>query len=280
MSVKSKMTALASAIRQKAGKTGALTIDGMISAVNSITVGSGGGGVTLPTLNNPGSAEDLIVGKELIDATGTKVDGTLGIVMPGTDGLIAPTSAAVKYTSSTNGRNYLRAVFQAPSRFALEASSILNVDVPFTRLSNVSLEPNLLPENIKKGVSIFDVSGSYEGSGSGSGGGTIKEKSGTFTTGTYGAVNVNCGFTPDAFTIYVSNIYTNREVNLSFVNHHFNSGTKYLVNRAYVGNDTIDCLAEFITDGVSLSLVAFGTDSNANDYANGREFKYYAVKYT
>ena len=43
MSVNEKMTALADAVRAKSGTTGPLSIDGMTTAVNSITVGSGGG---------------------------------------------------------------------------------------------------------------------------------------------------------------------------------------------------------------------------------------------
>ena len=42
MSVNEKMTALADAIRAKSGATGKLSLDGMTTAVNSITVGGGG----------------------------------------------------------------------------------------------------------------------------------------------------------------------------------------------------------------------------------------------
>ena len=72
MSVNSKMTAIADAIRSKTGLTGTLTLDGMADAVNGISTGT-----ELPELSNPGTSSDLIYGKEFINADGEKVTGTL-----------------------------------------------------------------------------------------------------------------------------------------------------------------------------------------------------------
>lgn len=96
MSVNSKMTAIADPIRTLTGKTGKLGLDAMATNLgNAVTEvdaqaaliqqiktalegKAGGGGTVLPTLTNPGSASDLREGKQLIDADGNVVTGTMG----------------------------------------------------------------------------------------------------------------------------------------------------------------------------------------------------------
>ena len=82
MSVNTKMTALADEIRTLNGSSDKLGIDAMTTATNSANTEissqtdlisqiitaldgktSGSGGVTLPTLSNEGSAEDLMLNK-------------------------------------------------------------------------------------------------------------------------------------------------------------------------------------------------------------------------
>lgn len=56
----------------------------ILNQVNNLPDRSGGsGGVELPTLDNPGAAEDLILGKELIGADGEKVVGTMFLAEDG-----------------------------------------------------------------------------------------------------------------------------------------------------------------------------------------------------
>lgn len=50
MSVNSKMTAIADAIREKTGESGTLTLDGMAAAIEGISAGGGGGAVTSGTI--------------------------------------------------------------------------------------------------------------------------------------------------------------------------------------------------------------------------------------
>ena len=98
MSVNSKMTAIADPIRTLSGETGKLGLDAMADHLNNAVSevdsqyaiinqiktalegkasGGGSGGVQLPTLTNPGTAGDLAEGKQLIDASGNVVTGTM-----------------------------------------------------------------------------------------------------------------------------------------------------------------------------------------------------------
>ena len=93
-------------------KTGTFTIDteisdqqDLIQQIQEALVGksAGAGGVTLPTLSNPGAAEDLRLGKELIDANGAIVTGTA--VIPG-GVTYFPDGAFIPVTNFTDGKQY------------------------------------------------------------------------------------------------------------------------------------------------------------------------------
>lgn len=90
----------------------------------------------LPSLANPGSAGDLLAGKQLIDANGNVLTGTM------------PSKAAQTYTPSTKNQT-------------ISAGQYLS------GVQIISGDPNLVPGNIKSGVSIFGVNGDYEGGGVG-----------------------------------------------------------------------------------------------------------------
>ena len=95
MSVNSSMTAIADKIRSLLGLTGTMGLDAMsghlaaavgqsdaqadliaqIKAALEGKAAGGSGGVQLPDLENPGSAEDLTEGKQLIGADGSVITG-------------------------------------------------------------------------------------------------------------------------------------------------------------------------------------------------------------
>lgn len=94
--VNSKMTALADEIRELSGTVTPKSIDEMTSDVDAANTeiseqaglleqiatalegkASGGGGIILPSLTNPASASDIIIGKEAIDGSGNKITGAI-----------------------------------------------------------------------------------------------------------------------------------------------------------------------------------------------------------
>ena len=115
------------------GGTAADDLSGLPAAIESIT--SGGG--ALPVLTDPAAAGDVIAGKEYIDGSGNKQTGTL---------VVCDSIEEVE----TLG----------------EAGVGLNVDIESPvdgSAGELTIpEPNLLPENIKSGVSIINVAGSVK----------------------------------------------------------------------------------------------------------------------
>lgn len=89
-------------------------------------------GIQLPTLTSPGTAADLLAGKELIDQDGNPLTGTM------------PSLTAQTITPGVSDQ-------------VIAAGRYLSGEV------TVSGDSNLAASNIKSGVSIFGVSGSYSG---------------------------------------------------------------------------------------------------------------------
>ena len=112
------------------GGTAADDLSGLPAAIESIT--SGGG--ALPVLTNPAEVGHVIAGKEYIDGSGNKQTGTLVVcdTIEEVEFLgIAGTGVSVDIESSADG-----------------SAAMLTLR-----------EPNLLPENIVAGSSIFGVTG-------------------------------------------------------------------------------------------------------------------------
>ena len=122
---KSDLTAVADAIRTKLGVTDSYHVSELSNAINSISTG-----IQLPTLINPGTASDLLVGKELIDQDGNVVTGTI------------PTKTAATITPGT-------------------ADQTISSGIYLTGVQTIKGDSNLVASNIKSGTSIFGVTGAY-----------------------------------------------------------------------------------------------------------------------
>lgn len=198
---------IANSIRNVTGKTGDIAVSDMAVAIGDIETG----GATLPVLTNEGSAADLMLGKELIDADGSKVTGTFSIdnELNTQDDLIAQIQAVVDglpeaggeepvlqtktVTPSTSSQNVVPdsgydglskvTVNAIPSTYVKpSATKGATTYTPTTSNQTIATgtycsgaqtikgDSNLVAGNIKSGISIFGVSGSYEGSGGSSGG--------------------------------------------------------------------------------------------------------------
>lgn len=88
------------------------------------------GGTVLPSLNNPANANNVASGYDFINEDGERVVGTLA------------TQAARTYTPSTNNQT-------------ISSGRIL------TGVQTISGDTDLTSSNIKSGVTIFDVTGTY-----------------------------------------------------------------------------------------------------------------------
>ena len=198
MSVKVKMTAIADAIRSKTGGTTKLTLDQMAIEIEGIETG-----VELPTLSNEGSASDLLSGKQLIDQNGNVVTGTIAtktssdltasgatVTVPAgyyasqaTKSVATATQAtpsvsidsAGKITASaTQTAGYVAAGTKtgtkqlttkgATTYTPKTSNQTIASGTYLTGTQTIKGDSNLVAGNIKSGVSIFGVSGSYAGS--------------------------------------------------------------------------------------------------------------------
>lgn len=180
-----------------------LNLQSLIDQANALP---DAGSVELPSLANEGSAVDLMLGKELIDADGNKITGifTIDNELTAQDDLIAQIQAAVDnlpeagcgeptlqsktVTPSTSSQTVTAdsgydglntvTVNAIPSTYVKPTSTkAATIYTPTTSNQTITAgtycsgvqtikgDSDLKAENIKSGVSIFGVSGSYEGSG-------------------------------------------------------------------------------------------------------------------
>ena len=150
------------------------------------------------------TAADVVAGKTFTSAAGLKVTGThecAGGTTPtlqsktvtpseseqtispdsGYDGLSSVTVEAVSNTYVGSGvtKKAAQTITPGTADQTLAAGQYLN------GAQTIKGDANLLAENIRNGVSIFGVTGSYEGSSGGSSGRTLVSKSGTTQTASF-----------------------------------------------------------------------------------------------
>ena len=184
----------------------------LISQIAAMLEEKAGGGIVLPTLTNPASNADIISDKEAIDGNGNVLTGTIvkrsasditvsgksmkylagyydsgGTISVGTATQATPSvsidSAGKITATATQSAGYVSsgtktATKQLTTKAAATitpsttSQTAVNSGVYTTGAITVAGDANLVAGNIKNGVSIFGVNGTYEGSGSSSGGGT------------------------------------------------------------------------------------------------------------
>lgn len=122
------LPAIANAIREKTGDTALLLPSQMPNAIAGIP-----SGIELPALTTPAEDSDVLNGKEYIGAAGEKRTGTLV------------------------DQIYEIETIMGSGGISLEVESTAGASKTFA-----FPEPNLQPENIKSGISIFNVAGSVK----------------------------------------------------------------------------------------------------------------------
>lgn len=202
--------------------------------------------IVLPTLSNPATSSDMLLGKQLIDADCNVVTGTI------------PSQEAQIITPSTSNKTI------ASGRY-------------LTGTQTIEGDSNLKAENIKSGVSIFGVTGTHVCESSGV---TIQrsDSGSSFTTSTNGTATVTCGFKPDFVTIYLTT-YEGNEEGLSFPFAEQNNPSNPYRAIGYFSNGIYDMTAIRSATGFSVTVIDGGWDFDTTP-ANKKTFDYIAIKYT
>ncbi len=184
MSINSEMTALADAIREKSGASGKLTISGMTAAVNGIVINAGSD-IDFTGVNV--TPDEMLSGAVAINANGQKITGNIDTVKPTlTDNVVTvpqgyissnqtltvPEAAAP--ITSGNVVTVNKGYQSEQKKLTVGTEKAADTITPGTADQSIAAgtylsgkqtikgEANLLPENIKKDVSIFGVVGTHE----------------------------------------------------------------------------------------------------------------------
>ncbi len=129
-------------------------------------------GKKLPDLSNPGNAADLLRGKQLLDTDGKPVTGTMPVVTQATPSISVSSSGLITAKAEQSAGYVSQGTKSATKQLAtLPARTITPTKTDNTIYGQVYLtgdlvvsgDANLLADNIKSGVSIFGISGSYTG---------------------------------------------------------------------------------------------------------------------
>ena len=194
-------------------------LQSILNTINSLPE-AGSGGVELPELSNEGTSADLLSGKQLIDGDGNVVTGTIAtktasnlsangatVTVPAgyyaaqvtksvstvtqATPSISVDSSGLITASATQSAGYVAAgTKSATKQLTIQGAQTITPSTSdqyavsagrYTTGDVIVLgDSNLFASNIKKGVDIFGVTGTYEGSG-GSGGGDTSAEDGLVT---------------------------------------------------------------------------------------------------
>lgn len=170
------LVAVANAIRNKTGETTGITLNDMPTAIGDIA--------TEPTLQSktvsPTTSSQIVkpdsgydgLSQVTVNAMSTATQATPSISVNSNGLITASATQTAGYVTAGTKTATKQLTTQAAKTVTPSASSQTAVESGkyTTGAVMVAGDSNLVAGNIKSGVSIFGVNGSYEGSGSGSGG--------------------------------------------------------------------------------------------------------------
>lgn len=143
-----------------------------------------------------------------------------------------------------------------------------------TGTQTISGDANLIAENIKKDVTIFGTTGTYEGSGGG-GGGDSKFVTGTFTTSSSTSTNgtINVPYTGSGYPIMLVIIVEGGIYN-SNITPWYSSVTRYAVGQITIGKSITTSTPNYGTSGSqnygSVELIYKNSTSSSTTYSSTR----------
>lgn len=215
-----KMTAIANAIRTKTGGTDKLTLDTMASSLNNIpertssNLSASGATVTVPAGNYKAQATKSV-------ATATQATPSITVSRAGLITASA-TQAAGYVTAGTKTATHNLTTQAAQTITPGTSNKTIASGRYLTGTQTIKGDSNLVSGNIKQGVSIFGVSGSFEGNDPQVFTGSVTGRGTNFNE------DVNCGFQPDFVIVYIPDSYTEWD------------NTLYNSMGAYLGDMEID----------------------------------------
>lgn len=130
----------------------------------------------LPSLTNPGTAADLLSGKQLIDANGKVLTGTMPIVTQATPSISVSSAGLITASANQAAGRVSAGTKSSTKQLTTQAAATITPGTSAktavaagrytTGAVTVAGDPNLSSANIKSGVIIFGIYGTYSGTSS------------------------------------------------------------------------------------------------------------------
>lgn len=130
-------------------------------------------GTTLPALTNPGAAADLLSGKQLIDQDGNIVTGSMASVSHPNPSISVSSSGLITASHTQSSGKVTGGTTSATQQLTTQAAKTVTPGTSSqtavasgrytTGAVTVAGSSNLVASNIKSGVNIFGVTGTFEG---------------------------------------------------------------------------------------------------------------------
>lgn len=125
----------------------------------------------IPDLSNPGSASDLRNGKQLVGADGSVITGTLSEVEQATPTISVEVDGLIVASANQSAGIVSEGIKSATKKLSTQVASVIRPGTTTktavaagkytTGEVQVEGDPDLIPQNIAKGVTIFGVTGTH-----------------------------------------------------------------------------------------------------------------------